>query len=75
MVLVSEGKILRFELAELLGALLQLLGVFTVLFLQDLEHRGKFGIGLFPSSMHPGYLTLQVIDFPLEFSFSLGSFG
>ncbi|KAF3519694.1 hypothetical protein DY000_02058613 [Brassica cretica] len=75
LVLVSEGKILRFELAELLGALLQLLGVFVDLFLQDLELRGKLGIGLFPSSMQPGYLTLQIVDLPMEFSFSLGSFG
>ena len=75
LVLVSEGKILRFELVELLGALLQLLGVFVKLFLQDLERRGKLGIGLFPSSMQPGYLTLQIVDFPLEFGFSLGSFG
>ncbi|KAF3504775.1 hypothetical protein F2Q69_00042271 [Brassica cretica] len=75
LVLVSEGKILRFELAELLGALLQLLGVFVELFLQDLEPRGKLGIGLFPSSMQPGYLTLQIVDLPLEFGFSMGSFG
>ena len=75
LVLVSEGKILRFELAELLGALLQLLGVFVDLFLQDLELRGKLGIGLFPSSMQPGYLTLQIVDLPLEFGFSMGSFG
>ncbi|KAF2616417.1 hypothetical protein F2Q68_00038577 [Brassica cretica] len=75
LVLVSEGKILRFELAELLGALLQLFGVFVELFLQDLELRGKLGIGLFPSSMQPGYLTLQIVDLPLEFGFSLGSFG
>ncbi|KAF2538114.1 hypothetical protein F2Q68_00020658 [Brassica cretica] len=75
LVLVSEGKILLFELAELLGALLQLLGVFVELFLQDLEPRGKLGIGLFPSSMQPGYLTLQIVDLPLEFGFSMGSFG
>ncbi|KAF3561679.1 hypothetical protein DY000_02014423 [Brassica cretica] len=75
LVLVSEGKILRFELDELLGALLQLLGVFVELFLQDLELRGKLGIRLFPSSMQPGYLTLQIVDLPLEFGFSLGSFG
>ncbi|KAF2571503.1 hypothetical protein F2Q70_00002825 [Brassica cretica] len=75
LVLISEGKILRFELAELLGALLQLLGVFVELFLQDLEFQGKLGIGLLPSSMQPGYLTLQFVDLPLEFGFSLGSFG
>ena len=34
LVLVSKGKILRFELAKLLGALLQLLGVIVELFLQ-----------------------------------------
>ncbi|KAF3574273.1 hypothetical protein F2Q69_00058672 [Brassica cretica] len=47
LVLVSEGKILRFELAELLGALLQLLGVFVGFFLQDLKLQGQLGIGLF----------------------------
>ena len=51
LVLVSEGKILRFELAELLGALLQLLGVFVQFFLKDVELRGQLGIGIFPSSM------------------------
>ena len=75
LVLVSEGKILRFDLSEFLGALLQMLGVLVEIFLQDLELRGKFGIGLFPSSMQPGYLTLCIIDLPSEFSFSLGSFG
>ncbi|KAF3576944.1 hypothetical protein DY000_02030714 [Brassica cretica] len=61
LVFVSEGKILRFELAEFLGALLLMLGVFVELFHQDLELRGKLGIGLFSSSMQPGYLTLQII--------------
>ncbi|KAF3576575.1 hypothetical protein DY000_02031416 [Brassica cretica] len=46
LVLISEGKILRFELAELLGALIQLLGAFVELFLQDLELRGKLWIGV-----------------------------
>ncbi|KAF3512893.1 hypothetical protein F2Q69_00006861 [Brassica cretica] len=73
LVLVSECKILRFELAELLGALLYFLGVLVELFLQDLELRGKLGIGLFPSSMQPGYLTLQIVHLPLEFGFSMGS--
>ncbi|KAF3550469.1 hypothetical protein DY000_02007591 [Brassica cretica] len=73
LVLVSECKILRFELAELLGALLYFLGVLVELFLQDLELQGKLGIGLFPSSMQPGYLTLQIFHLPLEFGFSMGS--
>ncbi|KAF2537313.1 hypothetical protein F2Q70_00036882 [Brassica cretica] len=51
LVFVFDGKILRFELAKLLGALLQLLGVFVEFFLQDLKLRGLLGIGLFPSSM------------------------
>ncbi|KAF2577225.1 hypothetical protein F2Q68_00004468 [Brassica cretica] len=75
LVLVSEGKILRFELAELLGALLQLLGVFVEFLLQGLELQGEVGIGLLPSSMQPSYLTLQIIDLLMEFSFPLGSFG
>ncbi|KAF3574392.1 hypothetical protein F2Q69_00058866 [Brassica cretica] len=50
-ILVSEGKILRFELAELPGALLQMLRVFVEFFLKDLEVRGQLGIGIFPTSM------------------------
>ena len=73
LVLVSEGKILLFELAELFGALLQLLGVFIEFPLQGLELQGELGIGLVSSSMQPGYLTLQIIDLLLEFSFPLGS--
>ena len=51
LVLVLEGKILRFELAELLGTLIQLLRVIVEFFLKDLELRGQLGIGIFPSSM------------------------
>ena len=36
-VFVSEGEVLRFELAELLGALLQLLGMFVELLLHALD--------------------------------------
>ncbi|KAF2591456.1 hypothetical protein F2Q70_00039194 [Brassica cretica] len=75
LVLVSEVKILRFELAELLDALVQLLGEFVELLLQALEFRGELGISLLSSFMQLGYLTLQTIDLPLEFGFSLGSFG
>ncbi|KAF3500806.1 hypothetical protein F2Q69_00042517 [Brassica cretica] len=75
LVLVSESKILRFKLAELLGALLQLLGVFFEFLFQALELRGELGIGLLLSFMQLGYLALQTIDLPLEFGLSLGSFG
>ncbi|KAF2550437.1 hypothetical protein F2Q68_00033948 [Brassica cretica] len=70
-----EVEILRFDLAELLGALLQLLGVFVELLLQALELRGELGIGLLPSFIQLSYLILQTIDLPLEFGLSLGSFG
>ncbi|KAF2567836.1 hypothetical protein F2Q68_00025291 [Brassica cretica] len=50
-VLVSEGKILQFDLAELLDALLQLVKVFVEFFLKDLELQGQLGIGTFPNSM------------------------
>ncbi|KAF2591720.1 hypothetical protein F2Q70_00038588 [Brassica cretica] len=60
-ILVSEGKILRFELAELPGALLQMLRVFVEFFLKDLEVRGQLGIGIFPSSM---FSLSEVFHFP-----------
>ncbi|KAF3606189.1 hypothetical protein DY000_02047926 [Brassica cretica] len=67
---VSELGVYR---AELLGALLQLLGVFVELLLQALDFRGELGISLLPSFMQLGYLTLQTIELPLEFGFCLGS--
>ena len=75
LVLVMVVKILRFDLAELLSALLQLLGVFVELLPQALKLRVELGIGLLSSFMQLGYLTLQTIDLPLEFGLSLGSFG
>ena len=75
LVLVIEVKILRFALAEHLGALLQLLGVFVELLLQALEFKGELGISLLPSFLQLGYFNLQTIELPLEFVCSLGSFG
>ncbi|KAF3512243.1 hypothetical protein F2Q69_00006796 [Brassica cretica] len=63
------------SITELLGALLQLLGVFVEFLLQALELRGELRIGLLPSFMQLGYLALQTIDLPLKFGLSLGSFG
>ncbi|KAF2584386.1 hypothetical protein F2Q70_00036290 [Brassica cretica] len=63
LVLVTEVKILRFDLAELLGALLQLLGVFVELLLQALEFRGELGISLIPTRPARPPLLSRSLDY------------
>ncbi|KAF3540558.1 hypothetical protein F2Q69_00021604 [Brassica cretica] len=55
-----EIRVLRFEFAELLGPLLQLLGMLVELLLQAMDFKGELGIlhNLFSSSVQLGYLTL-----------------